>query len=71
VIPSERSLVDLSESKTTTLIGIGDVSVVIVKVVEGSVASTGLVNHSRHVDRLNKDREVLYSTSSVDQTKKG
>lgn len=35
MVPSERSLVDLSKRETTTLVWVGDVSVVIVEVVEG------------------------------------
>lgn len=46
VIPAKGSLVDLGESKTTTLIGILDVGEVIVEVAEGGVASTGLVGRN-------------------------
>jgi hypothetical protein len=43
MVPAERSLVDLSESKTTTLIGVLNVGEVVVEVVEGIVTTTGLV----------------------------
>ena len=36
VVPAERSLVDFRESEAAALVGVGDVSVVIVEVVEGS-----------------------------------
>jgi hypothetical protein len=45
MIPSKRSLVDLGQSQTTTLIGILNVSKVIVKVVKGIVASVGQDRH--------------------------
>ena len=44
MVPAEGSLVDLSEGETTTLIGILDVSEVIVEVVEGSVAAVRLLD---------------------------
>src|SRR6478735_2485583 len=47
MVPSERSLVDLGEGKTTTLIGVGDVSKVVVKVVEGIVAAACLGDGTR------------------------
>ena len=42
VVPSERSLVDLSESETSSLIRVLDVSEVIVEVVERSVSTRRL-----------------------------
>ena len=42
VVPSERSLVDLSKSETSSLIGVLDVSEVIVEVVEGGVSTRRL-----------------------------
>lgn len=36
MVPAERSLVDFCESETTALVGVGDVSIVVVEVVEGS-----------------------------------
>lgn len=48
MVPSEWSLVDLSESETTTLIWILDVGEVIVEVVESRVSTGGLV----HLDSL-------------------
>jgi hypothetical protein len=43
VIPAKGSFVDLSEGKSPTLIGVGDVGEVIVEVVEGGVSTRGLV----------------------------
>jgi hypothetical protein len=39
MVPAERSLVDLSESETAALVRVGDMSIVVVEVVKGSVAS--------------------------------
>jgi hypothetical protein len=46
MIPSERCLVDLSECESSSLVGVGDMGEVIVEVVEGGVASGGLVHGS-------------------------
>ena len=43
VVPSKRGLVDLSEGESPSLVGVGDVREVIVEVVEGGIASRGLV----------------------------
>lgn len=48
VVPAERSLVNLGQSETTTLVGVGDVGIVVVEVVEGSIASR---SPGRHVYR--------------------
>jgi len=45
VLLDEAYLVDLSESETSTLVGVGDVGVVVVEVVEGSVASRSPGSH--------------------------
>ena len=42
MVPAEGSFVDFSESKTTTLIGVSDVSEVIMEVVEGGVSTSSL-----------------------------
>lgn len=39
MVPSKRSLVYLSKSETTTLIGILNMSKVVVEVVEGSIST--------------------------------
>jgi hypothetical protein len=46
MVPAERRLVDLCEGEATALVGVGDVSVVVVEVVEGSIASFGSGGHS-------------------------
>jgi hypothetical protein len=46
VVPSERSLVNLSEGESSPLIGVSDVGEVIVEVVEGGVPSRGLIHGS-------------------------
>jgi len=53
MVPAKGSLVDLSESETTALVGIRNVSKVIVEVVESGIASWGLLdngswNRGRH-----------------------
>lgn len=54
VIPSERSLVDLGESKSPSLIGVLNVCEVIVEVVESGVSTSGLVGggHGPYDKRL-------------------
>jgi hypothetical protein len=47
VVPAERSLVDLGESKSPALIRVGNVGKVIVEVVEGCVATGRLVGLGR------------------------
>ena len=47
MVPAKRSLVNFSEGKTTTLIGVLDVSEVIVKVVEGGISTSSLDDGSR------------------------
>ena len=42
---TEWCLVDLSKCETSSLVGVGDVSVVVVEVVEGSVASSSPSSH--------------------------
>lgn len=42
MVPAKGSFVDFGESKTTTLIGVLDVSKVIVEVVEGGVSTSSL-----------------------------
>nr|POE48707.1 hypothetical protein CFP56_38803 [Quercus suber] len=46
VVPAEGRLVDLGEGETATLVGVSDVRVVIVEVVEGSVASRSPGGHA-------------------------
>lgn len=41
MVPSERRLVDLREGQPTTLVGVLDVSEVVVEVVEGSISTAG------------------------------
>lgn len=43
MVPAEGRLVDLSQGESSSLIGVGDVSEVIVEVVEGGVSSGGLI----------------------------
>ena len=50
VVPSERSLVDLSEGQSSSLIGILNMGEVIVEVVEGSIAASGLVELGSHFE---------------------
>jgi hypothetical protein len=45
MVPAERGLVDLRQRETSSLIGIRDVGVVVVEVVEGSVASCSSGRH--------------------------
>jgi hypothetical protein len=47
VVPSERGLVDLSEGEPSSLVGVGNVCKVIIEVVEGGIASGGLVGNLR------------------------
>jgi len=44
MVPSERGLINLSECKSSSLIGVSNVGEIIVEVVEGRVASRGFVN---------------------------
>ena len=44
VVPTERCLIDLGQSESSSLVGVGNMSEVIVEVVEGSVASRSLVH---------------------------
>jgi len=39
VVPSERRFIDLRQSETTSFIGVGDVGIIVVEVVEGSIPS--------------------------------
>jgi len=59
VVPPERGLVNLSESETSSLVGVGDVGEIIVEVVEGSVAPRGLIDggggRSGHCEEKSKD----------------
>jgi len=43
MVPSKRGLINLSKGKTSSLVRVSNVGEVIVEVVEGSVASRGLV----------------------------
>lgn len=43
MVPAERRLVDLGQSKATALVGVSDVSEVVVEVMEGCISSRGLV----------------------------
>ncbi len=43
MVPSKRGLINLSKGKTSSLVRVSNVREVIVEVVEGSVASGGLV----------------------------
>lgn len=45
MVPAERSLVNLSERESAALIGVGDMGVVVVEVVEGAVASSSSGSH--------------------------
>ncbi len=45
MVPAEGSLVNLGQSETTTLVGVGDMSVVIMEIVEGSIAAGGPGSH--------------------------
>jgi hypothetical protein len=44
VVPSERSLIDLCESKSSSLVGVGDVGKIIIEIMESSIASGSLVH---------------------------
>lgn len=59
VVPSERSFIDLSKSETTTLIGILDVSEVIMEVVEGIISTRRLHDVSSHCEK-----SVLFKDST-------
>jgi hypothetical protein len=67
VVPSERGLVDLSESESSSLVGVGNVCEVIVEVVESGIASGGLVGNLRSshcvsvsIDRIERmTQEIL------------
>ena len=45
MIPAEWSLVDFSERETSSLVGIRNVCIVVMEVVEGRVASSGSGGH--------------------------
>lgn len=60
MVPAKGSFVDLGERKTTTLIGILNVGEIIVEVVEGIVASTGLVG--RDNGRLRRHCKECFAT---------
>jgi len=64
MVPAKRGLVDFRESKTSALIGIANVSEIIVEVVEGGVSSGGL---SKGSDVCHGDKSGKASlTCSVD-----
>ncbi len=48
VVPAEGSLVNLRKGETTTLIGIVDVGIVVVEVMEGSVTADRLIGRRCH-----------------------
>lgn len=45
MVPAKGSLVDFGESKSSTLVGVGDMGIVVVEVVEGSIAAGSLLSH--------------------------
>lgn len=49
MVPAKGSLVNLSEGESSSLVGVSDVGVVVVEVVEGRVASSGPCGHDVHV----------------------
>lgn len=51
MVPAKGSLVDFGESKSSTFIGVGDVSVVVVEVVEGGIAADCLLCHCAFLQR--------------------
>jgi hypothetical protein len=55
MVPTEWSLVDLGESETTALIGVSNVSIIVVEVVEGTLppaVKTGAVIGADMTDGL-------------------
>jgi len=56
MVPAEGGLVNLGESETTTLVGISNVGIVVVEVVEGSIAASSMCGHSLSID-AELDRE--------------
>lgn len=56
MVPAEGGLVNLGESETTTLVGISNVGIVVVEVVEGSIATSSMCGHSLSID-AELDRE--------------
>jgi hypothetical protein len=50
MVPAKGSLINLGESKTTALVWIGNVSIVVVKIVKGSVASRCMGGHDRRLE---------------------
>jgi len=63
VVPSKRRLVDFGESESSTLVGVCDVSIVVVEVVEGSIAASCLISHVEKAKQL-KSRKAFYRPGS-------
>ena len=61
VIPAERSLVYLRQSQSSALVGVGDMSVIIVEVVKGSIASGRLCGHCQVADSIDQANDCLMS----------
>jgi hypothetical protein len=59
MVPAEWRLVDLGESKTTTLVRVGDMGVVVVEVVKGSIASFGSGRHFENFDSVECSLSVV------------
>ena len=49
MIPSKGGLIDLGQSKTSAFIGVSDVGVIIVEIVEGRVASNCFLRHDQRL----------------------
>ena len=49
MIPAKGSFVDLRESESSTLVGVGNMSIVVVEIMEGSVATSCALRHAERV----------------------
>lgn len=67
VVPAEGGLIDLRERKSASLVGVGNVSIVVVEVVEGRVASSSPGGHGRGCCLISEPRERQGRPSSWGQ----
>ena len=59
VVPAKGSLINLGERETATLVGVGDVCIVVVEVVEGSVASRSSGGHDLRCSTVLLERSTV------------
>ena len=65
VIPAKWGLVDLGQGQTTSFVWVGDMSVIVVEVVEGGVTARRLVRHDEMVRGNPRWRLSLRMTSTL------